>query len=151
MARVVLDHLGEESFDGPEVGGCVNIHCLLHEVVGAVKDRLTGDDAGIVDEDIDLADLLRGAVDELAVSDINLVGVALAAESNDFILHLIEAVLVDVPKNELGAKAGELEGHEAADAAAAASDEDNIALDGSGAVLEVEIDAPANVSPESEN
>jgi hypothetical protein len=56
----------------------VHLHSLLGEGVGDLQQRLAGHDAGVVDKDVDLAevllDLLRERVDALTVGDVSDVG-----------------------------------------------------------------------------
>src|SRR5579862_553891 len=123
-------HRREERLGHPEQREHVDVEGAPDHVVGDVQKTLPAHDAGVVDEDLDVADLLahlvRGPVDRGRVANVARVAVGLATTQP---LELgdgrPELLLVSVPDDGDGAPAGHLEGQRAADARCAAGHEDD--------------------------
>ena len=98
------------------------------------SDRRAGLDAGVVDHDVEAAEGLDGRVDEaLQVVDLADVGVdadGLVAERDDLLLEVLGGLLVgDVVDDDVGARRGQRQHDGLADAAVAAGDDGDLAVE----------------------
>ena len=102
--------------------------------LGGVEHRRAGLDAGVVDHDVEPAEGLHGLADEpLEVGHLADVGVdadRLVAQGGDLALEVLGGLLVGhVVDHDLGARLGEVQRHGLADAAVAAGDDGDLAVE----------------------
>lgn len=75
VAAILFQHRRKECLSGEEEGGRVDGHGLFHQHVGAFEQLLPRDDPGVVDEDVDIADVVlhsfRYSVDLFSIAQID--------------------------------------------------------------------------------
>ncbi|GMR46409.1 hypothetical protein PMAYCL1PPCAC_16604, partial [Pristionchus mayeri] len=108
-------------------------HRLLHQLIRTFEDLLASDDASVVNQDVDVADLLlhegglRG--DFLAVREVDGVRPHSSSAVAQHLLRLLIASSVHVPENDVAAELGELESHQSAKPGTGAGNQTDVALD----------------------
>ena len=132
-AAALGDHLLGRDLRAEEGALQVDRHHLLVLRLGGVEDRRAGLDAGVVDHHVEPAERLDRLVDEplqvLDLADVGLHADGLVAELRDLAFEVLGRLLVgDVVDDDVGALAGEGEGDGLADAAVAAGDDGDLAL-----------------------
>ena len=140
VAVVAGLHLAEEGAGDAEDAAEVDVEAAVDLFVGEVEEALAGDDAGALDENVDLAEVLEGlfglGVDVLYIGDVDLVAAGFHAESLEGLNGFVDAG--DVPNDDcVSAALGAFFGHDEAHAAGATGDEDVLSGD-LGALVEGE-------------
>lgn len=126
--QVLVGLAGDE-----ELAAGVDAHDAVVLLLGDVLEVAEGDDAGVGADDVELAEVLDGEVHHLDglgdVADVGLVGDGVGAHLLDVLDDLVGGVLgVGVVDDDLGAAAGELDGHGGTNATAGASDKGDLAI-----------------------
>jgi hypothetical protein len=123
-----------------ELAAGVDAHDAVVLLLGHVLHVAEGDDAGVGADNVELAEVLDGLVHHLDglgdVADVGLDGDGVAAHLLDLLDELVGGFLgVGVVDDDLGAAAGELNGHRRANATAGAGDEGDLAIEAGGVDL----------------
>ncbi|GMF13300.1 unnamed protein product [Phytophthora lilii] len=132
VPSVALDHVGQEGAHGPEVRERVDGERALDGRVRRREQRLAAHDAGVVDEDVDEAELLEhlasGPIHLAAVAHVHLEEVRFSAsgETRDLANDLEAAGDVDVPDEHHGAELREADRQHAAEPHGAARDQHHL-------------------------
>jgi hypothetical protein len=133
--QVLVGLAGDE-----ELAAGVDAHDAVVLLLGHVLHVAEGDDARVGADDVELAEVLDGLVHHLDglgdVADVGLDGDGVAAHLLDLLDELVGGLLgVGVVDDDLGAAAGELNGHRRANATAGAGDEGDLAIEAGGVDL----------------
>src|SRR6266851_6284006 len=147
-AAIALEHVAGGGARAEEGAGGVDRHDALPIRQRQLDRRLADGDAGAVDEHIEAAVMLEDvgedAVDFRRVGDVERMRLGLAGGSGDFRGTLGAGLGVAVEHRDAGADTGEGEGDGAADAAGAAGDERDLAVEAEGGERVGEIEAFAH-------
>ena len=127
LAAALLDHIGNDSLGDDEGGVQVNVDDLTELGSGHLDHRDALDDAGVVDQHVDVADFLGNLLDHLIdgvlVGDVADIAVGFDAGFLVGGQALVDQLLLDVVKDDLGAAIGHSGGNGKADAIGSAGDE----------------------------
>ena len=133
-AAALGDHLLGRELGAEEGALQVDVQDSFVLRLGGVEDRGPGLDAGVVDHDVEPAQLFDRPVDEhLQVGDLAHVGLhpdGLVAEGGDLLLEVLGGLLVgDVVDHDVGAGAGQRQSHGLADPGVAAGHDGDLSLE----------------------
>ena len=130
LAAALLDHIGNDSLGDDEGGVQVNVDDLTELGSGHLDHRDALDDTGVVDQHIDVADLggdlLDHLIDGILVGDVADIAVGFDAGFLVGGQALVDQLLLDVVKDDLGAAVGHSGGNGKADAIGSAGDEGDL-------------------------
>ena len=131
LAAALLDHIGNDRLGNDEGGVQVNVDDLTELGSGHLDHRDALDDAGVVDQHVDVADFLGDLLDHLIdgvlVGDIADIAVGVDAGFLVGGQALVHQLLLDVVENDGGAAVRHGGGNGKADAIGCAGDEGNLA------------------------
>src|SRR2546428_3228716 len=121
------DHLARDALQAEEDALAVDPHDAVPVLFGEIHDVGAARDAGVVDEDIDLAEGVDGLadhpVDALEVADVGPEGQALAAERADGVGRRLGGPLLEVDRYDVRAALRQGQRRRAADAARGTGDD----------------------------
>ena len=130
LAAALLDHIGNDSLGNDEGSVQVNVDDLTELGSGHLDHRDALDDTGVVDQHIDVADLggdlLDHLIDGVLVGDVADIAVGFDAGFLVGGQALVDQLLLDVVKDDLGAAIGHSGGNGKADAVGSAGDEGDL-------------------------
>jgi hypothetical protein len=114
----------------PEEGHCVDAHCALDLLVGALEEHPPADNPRVVDKHVNAPSLLRSRINVLPLRNVHLHKRRLPPRRNNFRRDPAHGALVEVPQDDLAALPQRQPlRHERANSAAGAGDECRTAFD----------------------